>query len=964
MALCGGFPPGGGFLAERDPAAHETILSGDLSGDDGPDLVNNDENSYHVVTASNADETVVMDGFVVTGGNADGDSAMNRLGGGFFNIFGNPTLADCIFIDNSARDAGGGMYNNFSGSPTLTNCLFKRNATRFGGGGMYNGNSSPELTSCVFIGNTAGAVGGGMYTLEGNPMLANCTFGGNVANGVGGGMYNYNLSRPTLTNCILWGNSGAGRSDESAQIDGGSPSVAYSCIQGLDTLASEGNIGVDPLLIGDGLHLQAGSPCIDSGDPFGDYDEQTDIDGEPREIGDYVDIGADEFLDTDGDALPDWWEQLHFGSPTAGDASADFDNDGRDNLAEYVGGTDPLIPLRTYYVDLAGDDEWDGLARVWDGKHGPKATIQAGIDIAHPYEGDVAIVAPGTYTGDGNRDMGFFGKAITVRSSNPTDPEVVSATVIDCEGTETSPHRAFWFRPNDGPDSVVAGFTITGGYATEGGAVKCDSASPTLTHCTFIGNSASNRGGGMYNNEFSRPTLTGCTFSGNVAEYGGGMYNSFSSPTLINCTFSGNAATISGSSGGGGGMYNESSSSPMLTNCTFDANTTNRFGGGMYNISSSSRPTLVNCTFSKNEAGVGGGMYNGNGRPMLIDCVFSENVATGFSSSGGGMYNAYASPTLDKCTFSGNMATGMGTFHSGGGMHNFDSSPTLTNCTFIRNTATGTDAFRGGGGMFNTNSSNPMLTNCKFSGNTTNSRGGGMYNFSLSSPILANCTFSGNAASSRGGGMYNAAASSPTLANCTFSGNSAEFGGGIRNGTDGSPNLTSCVLWGNADAGGMDESAQLDSGLPALAYSCIQGLDGLAGEGNIGDDPVFVRSPDAGPDEVWGTDDDDYGDLRLMVGSPAIDAGDPSVTLEPGETDFDGHARVLCGRVDMGAYEFGIGDFDCNSSVDLDDYASWADCLTGAGGRAYAAGCEAFDFDFDRDVDLIDFAGFQNGFGE
>ena len=55
---------------------------------------------------------------------------------------------------------------------------------------------------------------------------------------------------------------------------------------------------------------------------------------------------------------------------------------------------------------------------------------------------------------------------------------------------------------------------------------------------------------------------------------------------------------------------------------------------------------------------------------------------------------------------------------------------------------------------------------------------------------------------------------------------------------------------------------------------------------------------------------DDYGDLRLQPGSLCINAGDPAFEPEPGETDLAGYPRVFCGRVDMGAYEFGIGDFD------------------------------------------------------
>ncbi len=76
-------------------------------------------------------------------------------------------------------------------------------------------------------------------------------------------------------------------------------------------------------------------------------------------------------------------------------------------------------------------------------------------------------------------------------------------------------------------------------------------------------------------------------------------------------------------------------------------------------------------------------------------------------------------------------------------------------------------------------------------------------------------------------------------------------------------------------------------------------------------------------------------------------------------TDLDGYARILCDRVDMGAYEFGIGDYDCDQLVNLLDFANWAACMTGPDGGPYDGGCEAFDFEFDGDVDLSDFSGFQ-----
>ena len=110
-------------------------------------------------------------------------------------------------------------------------------------------------------------------------------------------------------------------------------------------------------------------------DGDGEFDEPLplDIDGAPRLVGIQVDMGADEFFDSDGDGLPDWWELLYFDSATDAEATADDDGDGRSNLTEYEGDTDPWRAPLTLYVDPSGNDSWDGLTPVWDGQHGPKA---------------------------------------------------------------------------------------------------------------------------------------------------------------------------------------------------------------------------------------------------------------------------------------------------------------------------------------------------------------------------------------------------------------------------------------------------------------------------------------------------------------------------------------------------------------------------------------------------------------
>ena len=85
--------------------------------------------------------------------------------------------------------------------------------------------------------------------------------------------------------------------------------------------------------------------------------------------------------------------------------------------------------------------------------------------------------------------------------------------------------------------------------------------------------------------------------------------------------------------------------------------------------------------------------------------------------------------------------------------------------------------------------------------------------------------------------------------------------------------------------------------------------------------------------------------------------------LKPGETDLDGYPCILCDRVNMGANEFGIGDYDCDRDVDLFDYEQWLACFTGPDNGPYAPACNEFDTaDDDGDVDFSDFASYQLAF--
>jgi hypothetical protein len=202
VAVYGGFAGTEAQLGQRDLAHHVTTLSGDIGvpGDSS-------DNSYHVVTSSMLDASAVLDGFTITAGNANASN-----------------------VTGPEDDRGGGMYNDRS-SPTLTNVTFSDNSAALFGGGMDNEVSSPTLTNVTFSGNSAAPAnfggGGGMCNFfSSSPTLTNVTFSDNSAYH-GGGMFTGGNSSATLSNCILFGDSGG-----EISIDHSSATVSYSDVGG------------------------------------------------------------------------------------------------------------------------------------------------------------------------------------------------------------------------------------------------------------------------------------------------------------------------------------------------------------------------------------------------------------------------------------------------------------------------------------------------------------------------------------------------------------------------------------------------------------------------------------------------------------------------------------------------------------------------------------------------------------
>ncbi len=195
-----------------------------LYGSGGPEVTTiNGNNSYHVIQCiSGEGEGTILEGFTITGGNANGSADLDKCGGGMLNVSSSPTIKNCIFRNNAAV-SGGGMYNKLA-NPAISGCLFQGNSTLNGvdyaiyrethgnhggsaghGGGLYNVSSSPILRDCRFMDNRTGNGGKGQKGSNGG-FLSNGKWGGNGGNGGAGAGICNEASEPQIINCRFSGN--------------------------------------------------------------------------------------------------------------------------------------------------------------------------------------------------------------------------------------------------------------------------------------------------------------------------------------------------------------------------------------------------------------------------------------------------------------------------------------------------------------------------------------------------------------------------------------------------------------------------------------------------------------------------------------------------------------------------------------------------------------------------------------
>ena len=300
----------GGFVGsetdrnQRDPRNNITTLSGDIGV-----LDDDSDNSYHVVyTDSSVTASTVLDGFRITGGNADG-SDINGKGGGWLNIAGNPAVTWCRFEDNRA-DYGGGIYD-LAGGIFVRNCRIKSNEAGVSGGGLYAEGEGAGVIfkNGLFLKNQSSSNGGAVFAYDADLQLLNCTIMENKIvpydDDLTGGVFVSGTTGGTtlIDSCILCGNNGMPKGERSpfgglieagqCKVDSGNLLVQYSLSPNI--LAGTCNITGQPLFTaggGEDYVLRSDSPGINAGNPAHIPVNDLDLRGQDRVLEGRIDCGA------------------------------------------------------------------------------------------------------------------------------------------------------------------------------------------------------------------------------------------------------------------------------------------------------------------------------------------------------------------------------------------------------------------------------------------------------------------------------------------------------------------------------------------------------------------------------------------------------------------------------------------------------------------------------------------------
>ncbi len=543
------------------------VLAGGLAGATeihvAPDGSGDVPTIQAAIDAAGADDVIVLADGVYTGpGNRDlllgarncqvrsqsGDAASCVIDlqahAGFLQVHAFRLTLDDLTLTNGAHPVGGGAVRSTAGFVTFTRCRFHGNSGSGGDGGAIDITSNyphqtSTLTGCEFWGNTAGSGGAAAMQLHNSRThIIGCRFfdHAGTASAVVTLTGNYTL----MTDCVFASNSvNAG----TIRAENGLLDIERCVLAHNDA----GFYGAAVLLWFSSVNARDCTFLDNGGTYAGDINQYYADPGDVLVIerclfayarAPYSVAGSNNStpvvscsnIYTAGGA----WHLV------IADQLGENGNLDTDPLfCDYAGGDlrladiSPCLPANNscgVQIGFYGQGcVSDGYVVYPDG-HGALADIQTAIDVV-PTGGEV-LLADGVFAGEGNRDLDFRGKALTLRSLSG-DP---AACVIDAGGVG----RGFVFHSLEGSASVVRGITVRGGWSDgAGGAVLVEQSSPWFEDCRFEGSSAV-WGGGLAATTDAWPVLRRCVFHGNQAVLGAAVSLQGARLDAYSCTLAAN----------------------------------------------------------------------------------------------------------------------------------------------------------------------------------------------------------------------------------------------------------------------------------------------------------------------------------------------------------------------------------------------------------------------------------------